>query len=272
MDGDPLGERIGLFADSGLGKSTLLVALARNIAGGDEDRVPVLLGKVEESSLNLSEIDWKWQPCEKLRDLCLSRHIPDKFRTEASLWFRDLCRSGRAVFLFDALDQSRTSLEGMAGFLNGDDARCCPAIVTGRPESRAGRPEVFEGLQDNDWRTLKVLPFGRQEQQRFLGATLSAILLTEGEEIADVMRNRQDLHRHQWKDLLGIPFLLRLLKTLATRSGASEVSPRQAITNRFELYHKAIEHLLEKGLATVRDVAEREELQATVVDNLESIA
>ncbi len=247
--------RIRLFADSGLGKSIQLLICEQKIAATSDESIPIRLGKTDKDSLNLSAIRWTDDPDAVLRNLlrkCVEDHLPEEDRLVAEDWFRDQVRRGRVVFLLDALDQSKGDLEGLGSFLNCALLDSCPVILAGRPETRFGKSEAFEGLSDDAWSTLRVLPFGRRQQDRFFGTRLSPDLIPEDDEPESWKSNyAEELRRHQWKDLLGVPLLLRFLKDLALGGDGVSGKRLQDLTNRYVIYQAAIEQLVAKGLSTV---------------------
>ncbi|MDX1969434.1 MAG: SUMF1/EgtB/PvdO family nonheme iron enzyme [Planctomycetaceae bacterium] len=249
-------QRIRLFADSGLGKSIQLLICEQKIAGSRDDLIPVRLGKTDRDSLNLSAINWTDESEKVLRNVlekCVLAHIPEDDRGIAEEWFREHVRRGQVVFLLDALDQARGALEGLGAFLNSALTQACPVVLAGRKESRSGKAAAFEGLSDDAWTTLKVLPFGRPEQERFLGSRLAPQLIPEEDEPQSWKDNYADeLRKHGWKDLLGIPLLLGFLRDIAM-SGQLAAG---RLANRYDVYRAAVRQLISKGLSTVHESPE----------------
>ncbi len=246
--------RIRLFADSGLGKSVQLLLCEQKIAQSDREVIPVRLGKTDQDSGNLSAIHWNEDPDVILRNIlkrCILKHVPVNDRPHAEKWFFSLVDHGKIVFLLDALDQSRDALHGLGSFLNSARLQACAVIVAGRPETRFSRSEAFEDLNELEWTTLKVLPFGVREQARLLGRHLASQLIPAKEGLHAEESDADEIRRHLWKDLLGVPLLLRFLKDLARIEPVNGKKGLHEYRNRYEIYRAAIAHLLEKGLSTV---------------------
>lgn len=246
--------RIRLFADSGLGKSIQLLICDQQIAKSQREVIPVRLGKTDKDSVNLSAIHWNEDPDVILRNIlkrCVLKHVSLDDQSHAERWFFSLVNHGKVVFLLDALDQSREALNGLGSFLNSARLRACPVILAGRPETRFSRSEAFEDLNEQEWTTLKVLPFGLSEQTQFLGARLAQQLIPRQEQLSSNEGDADEIRRHLWKDLLGVPLLLRFLKDLAGVKPVRGGKRLHDYRNRYEIYQAAIEHLIEKGLSTV---------------------
>ena len=137
---DPKHNRVRLLADSGLGKSILLVYCEQQIAILDDDRIPLRLGagplpQVEVNGAAgerhgerlqlplLSEVNWADEPQQVLRSLasrllhCLMPEGEDVDEEELGQWFAQLVRRGEVVFLLDAIDQTDGDPAGLASFL-----------------------------------------------------------------------------------------------------------------------------------------------------------
>ena len=244
----PRAPRIRLFADSGLGKSVQLMICEQKIAGDRSQRIPVRIGKTDASSINLSAIKWE-ENVEQVRNSLLSdlvmNHVHPNHRGEAQAWFADQVRNGQVVFIFDAIDQSSGFLNGLGKFLNSAEISGCTAILAGRPETRFSRGEAWEGLSEEEWCTVRVLPFGHQQQRLFLGRSLDR-MLTPG--AYDCAKERC----HHWEDLLGVPLLLSFLKQLADESAPLSTGKRlQEFQNRYEIYRETVSLLMTKGIKTV---------------------
>ena len=154
-------------------------------------------------------------------------------------WLRWMLRKGRVVLLIDALDQIATAVEGLGTWLASASVRNCPVVITGRWESYLSRTDAFV---ENHWRTLRVEPFDRPRQQKYLGSGLAnEILLKDETEIINYRTSNDGFRRHQWKELVKTPLLLSLIKV---GNGGKRLAE---IHNRFELYDEAVNELIQKG-------------------------
>ena len=165
-----------------------------------------------------------------------------------------MLRKGRVVFLIDALDQIVTDVDGLGSFLGSDLVKRCPVILTGRPESALNRNQAFV---DNQWRTLRVMPFDHKRRVRYLGKKLAEKILLdpedEDQEDEDVnwLTSQEDLRKHQWKDLVEVPLLLNLMKRLATAQEGSDAL--MSIRSRHDLYALAVKELIQQGWRSAKD-------------------
>ena len=249
--------RLQLFADSGMGKTMQLLICEQTIARDNTQRIPIRLGK--RASLNrltqagkvpdiperpLDLIEWRGPLNENLVQLAeiLVRHFPPEHQHRATAWVERMAELGQFVFLLDALDQHRSMLTHLATFLTKQEICQCPVLVAGRPESLTTRGEVFTKQR---WHRLELLKLQDRQQRLFLGATRSAELIPSEEELHS-WHSADEHRRHQWKDLLGIPLLISLMKQLAT---PDKVGLRRldGIQNRFTLNQQASRHLFRKG-------------------------
>lgn len=257
-----LGQRIFLHGDSGLGKSVFVLFCEQKIANADNLLLPIRLGRCTGEDSSLASINWTIGTDAVIDNLSGLRQITEAFQEihrdnpRAAVdkatrrgWFRWLVRNGHVVFLLDALDQVEVTVLGLGAFLSRDDLAKCPVIMTGRPEARQGRPQAF---QDNQWRILRLKPFDRERQAKYLGKRLADELIPQDGEI-DWSSDADEIRKHQWKDLLEIPLLLNLLKELALAKDSEKSLSK--IHSRYDLYQLAVENLIQKGW----DSAEREE-------------
>ncbi|MEL7338720.1 MAG: hypothetical protein AAFN70_21215 [Planctomycetota bacterium] len=162
-------------------------------------------------------------------------------------WMRWMARTGRVVFLMDALDQTSEKLQSLGEFLFRGEVRRCPVILTGRPESESGRSEVF---RKPDWRTFRLKPFDRDRQTEYLGGALAEQLMPKSDAI-NWQSDDDELRRHQWAELLDTPLLLHLIKELFLHDGAEGL---QHIHSRKDLYDRATRRLIEKGWNTIEEM------------------
>ena len=250
--------RVRLFADSGMGKTTLLLHCEQQIAAAQDGRLPLRVDR-------LSEFQWRESPNSVLRNLFekqLARYLPDDVATDDGLtWFQSLIKHGKVVFLLDALDQARDKLDGLSTFLRSARVANCPVLMTGRPETKRTRSGVW---RDASWDTLCVDPFDEPRQREFLGSLADDLLPSSDESCLSATHRRKE----QWADLLNVPLLLRLMRDLAA-SGELE-----GLSNRLEVYQRAIDGLIEKGLQTLEATEHRGDIwDATEVKSiLEAVA
>lgn len=262
------GNRVRIFADSGLGKSMFMLYCQHRISSSNDTLLPLRIGRTTYEDAAL-DIHWnqprKEDVIQKLVELPSVSQAFDAFATSADGknkltpahrydWFHWMLRKGRVVFLIDALDQAGTAVRGLGSFLGSQDVRHCPVVVAGRPETLTTRSDAF--VENYPWRTLRVEPFDRRRKTEYLGSELANQLLLP--EVKDLPRSQPDwrsdddeLRRFQWRDLLEIPLLLSLVKLLATSDSRGRYL--KDIHSRFELYDLAVDELIEKGFKTAND-------------------
>lgn len=252
-----VGNRVRIFADSGLGKSVFILHLQRQIAKSNDDLLPIRLGRVTGEDSDLGEIDWTIGRDQILGRLAGSRGLTEAIdrwcqsqgheqldAEERERWFGWMIRTGRVVFLFDALDQTAREVLSLGNFLAQPEIRSCPAILTGRPSSVNSH-----AFRDNAWRTLRLLPFDWERQRRYLGEDLSSFLQLPKhktqEELPLGSLSVEENEKLKWRDLLEIPLLIGLMKQLAIEAGSG--LRFRIIHSRKELYDQAVTHLIRKG-------------------------
>jgi|GEM_PF-1160727 len=237
-----------LLAHSGLGKSVLLVECQRQMAEQPDGPLPVRLG-------GLSELPWHDPPAVRRRMAdSLTPFLPPEVKeAERWQWFERLVDAGRVVFLLDALDQTiRDKLDGMSSFLAhgiGD----CRVLMTGRPyvtdtrQNALNADAAFEYRDDRRWTQLRLDKFDEPQQRQFLGEWAGAVLETE-EEHRSRWRHRESIARKQrWAALVDQPLLLKMLRDLAASPGGLE-----DICNRYDVYTRAVEQLIDKGWTSLQ--------------------
>jgi formylglycine-generating enzyme required for sulfatase activity len=246
-----VGNRVRIFADSGLGKSTWILQSQYHTARPQSIYMPFRLGRTTGED---SPLDLRWNEGDVVAKL-LENHksLNDAFEafereqpTANSIsiedrldWFRSMLRKGRVVLLIDALDQVVTDTAGMGSFLASTHVRECPVILTGRPEAALNRAQAFV---KNQWRTLKMMPFDRPRQVRYLGGDLANQLLLDDSESENQWNpSPNDLWKHQIKDLVEVPLLLSMIKRLAKKGGLTNIH------NRYDLYQLAVKELISQG-------------------------
>ncbi len=254
---DPLiAPRVRLFADSGLGKTIQLLACEERIAAAGDGRVPVRLGKLIDRTINLSDISWNRSRREVLRaiyEAAVEPGVPDDDSAAGWEWFQGVVARGAGVFLLDALDQSEDILTGLGNFFQLPGLTRSPLLVAGRPETANSRGAVWRGTEA--WATLRVLPFDRREQTIFLGTTLAPVLVPKSDDKPNPWDDdyQAELQRHRWKELLGVPLLLKFLGDLAATRDAAGQAKLLTYPHRYAIYQAAVEALLEKGRASFSD-------------------
>ncbi|MFN0056225.1 MAG: formylglycine-generating enzyme family protein [Planctomycetales bacterium] len=233
-----------------MGKSILLLFAEGSIAYREQSPlVPLRIGKTDGDSPTLSSVNWKGtvdQTRQVLLERFLGRYVPKDFEARGLTWLKYKMDHGEVVFLLDALDQIHSPVDGLGTFLQAKGVRSCPVLLTGRPEAM----DTVEAFAGNDWTTLELLPFGKDEQVRLLGARAAAELLPERESV-DFRSTVDEVRRHGWKDLLEVPLLLKLLKDLSQPQEGGQPSRLSMITNRYSLYCQATEHLIDQGLKSL---------------------
>lgn len=252
-----------ILAESGMGKSLYLVLLQRCIANADNLLVPLRVGAGPSEPKHdvggtpsgeggfalplLHAVTWDTTPVALLaiRDRLLAGFLPSKEFSDEDLheWFLRLVRSGRVVWLLDAVDQisdpHNQHMPNLAAFLNSEHLRDCPVVITGRPESEATINRAFK-LRSR--RTLKLQEFDTKRIRRFLGGCSPQLLPTASD-------NRDATARKEgWSDLLRTPILLSLVRELALAPPAAGES-LDHLKNRACIYRRAFDLLIDRGLA-----------------------
>jgi formylglycine-generating enzyme required for sulfatase activity len=260
-----IGNRVRIFADSGLGKSMLMLWCEHCTSRPRSAYLPLRLGRTTGAD---GALDIRWNEGDVLSKLVERSSMTNAFTAYGEenpqanaldiearkSWLHNMLRKGRVVFLIDALDQIVTDVDGLGSFLGSDLVKRCPVILTGRPESALNRNQAFV---DNQWRTLRVMPFDHKRRVRYLGKKLAEkILLDPGEEDQedeDVnwLSSEEDLRKHQWKDLVEVPLLLNLMKRLATAQEGSDAL--MSIRSRHDLYALAVKELIQQGWRSAKD-------------------
>ena len=268
-----VGNRVRIFADSGLGKSMFILRCEAAIAQSGLNLLPLRIGRCTGNDGSIAEITRTGtgdvlQVSDRLADLPSVTQASDAFACEQPLpnwvisseqrkeWLRWMIKHGRVVFLLDAVDQIDDSINGLGMFLGSGDVSKCPVIITGRPESLEGREQAWYG---NDWKTLRLKPFDQERQRKYLCDSLSDELIPTTEQV-NWNTKPDELRRHQWKDLLEVPLLLSLLKQLAT--SPEETQSLKSIHSRYDLYDRAVRQLITKGWETVEKDDEKKLLQS----------
>ena len=247
-----IGNRVRIFAHSGMGKSVFILHCQRKIAKSGQDVLPIRLGRTTAEDRELGVIDWSIgndQIIDKLADSAQIRkaieyHQPDAGQVsneQRREWFSWMVKTGRVVFLLDALDQSSKSLQSLGAFLDSASICQCPVIATGRMESEQGQAAFFQGMQ---WKTLALLPFDESRQRRYL-EDLADRLMSDGKWIPD---QQERLRKEQSQDLLKVPLLLHLMKELVSSGDDDDL---ELIQDRTKLYDRAVSHLIRKGWESI---------------------
>jgi formylglycine-generating enzyme required for sulfatase activity len=275
--GQPLAKRMQLFADSGFGKSTLLVELEGTIAGSNGPRVPIRVGAGfadippgADEPLHLPLLDdelfrgSRQQVVENLiqrldwfadTDMDATSRDPQTHEEDLYAWLLRKVEYGEVVFLLDAADQTSEQPKGVAALLKA--CRNCAAIVSGRPETKSTKDQLWG---EEAWQTLYARGFVQDEWRRYFmaGAPSDA----DPEERANEIWENED-----WQPLVRPPLLAEQVKKL-DREGRLNDS-----MSRFDLYTISLEELVAKGLDALnatRETRHREE-DWTAGDVMESI-
>ncbi|MCA9188952.1 MAG: formylglycine-generating enzyme family protein, partial [Planctomycetales bacterium] len=270
--GSDMAPRVAIFGNSGIGKSIQLLVSEQAIAGDNDDRVPIRVGKNEDGSVSLHEFEWRQQPQDVLDNLfqrTVAEFVPTEYEAMSTEWLNRQAKHGELVLLFDALDERRRNdrdFSGLGTFLRSRNIRGCFSVLAGRHSSRFSQDVVFECLRSEEWSMLEMLGFGPDEQRQFLGSKLSPMLIPHKPEL-NVLSDDDERKRHQWKDLLETPLLIKMMKELALSGDLKNVA------NRFDLYTRAVDNLVSKGVSNVKtDASSRRGLIKTIRDTLGPIS
>jgi formylglycine-generating enzyme required for sulfatase activity len=254
--------RIRVLAESGFGKSTLLIDLEGEIARGDDSRVPLRLGAgltepprtdaespQSQSGNELLPLDdrlFAGKETEVLQQIARTIVRPllsvDRFSdTEIDEWLAEVVKRGEVVWLLDAADQSTTpDLRHLGEFLNSTAARCV-AVVTGRPEITQTLPLLWR-LQGRSWDELAAGGFGRRQIVEYCSQDLPEDQQDRGREIAGRL-----LADKLCRPLLVPPILAEQMKQLAQQPDGL-----RGLKNREAIYARTLPKLLDKGLESLK--------------------
>lgn len=240
----PFPKRMRFLADSGFGKSTMLVEVERQLAESSDQRVPIRVGAGPARVGNmdgrplplplLSKVPWQLKGDTDLERLgtWFYNHlwkplgIDTLTKDQIVHWFVRAAEQGDVLFLLDSTDQTDADLEDLALFLQTQPQ--CTALVTGRPETREYKAAAY---QHDDWHRYWLEPFGEAEVQQFC----------QDAEVAE------QLWKEQWRPLVTVPVLLKEMFPLA-REGKLE-----QVTNREAVYELALDRLVEHGRVRALD-------------------
>ena len=243
--------RIVLFADSGFGKSTILVELESSLSQRCDGSISIRLGagfrdfrrgRLSRLPL-LSEEFFAGSVADVLR-LMVERLIPSGLRKRYEVgelveWLKHLVERGQVTFLLDALDQTRCEQSNLGQFLLSVEQ--CPTIVTGRPETTQTQ-SAFYAFQKSDWESLWVDGFGPSQIRRYCTRGLAPDETEAGNDLAESL-----LRDKHWRPLLRPPILAEQMKQLAQENQLSDLWTREGV------YSKTLIRLVEKGLETLND-------------------
>lgn len=245
-------ERLRLLAESGLGKSTLLIEAEHLIASNADSRIPLRLGAGPASCSKddlgrwtrlplLSDFDWQKNTPDLLSDLAerLLGHILP-VGSERTEWFQQAVDRGEVVFLLDSLDQTDKALK-FDKFSKADGVRKCPLLLSARPETRRTKSQGYAGI---NWQTLWVDPFDDGRIRKFWCDDPLLVRL--------VVRL---LRETDWKPLREVPVLLQQMKRLAQKGLLENLPNREAV------YHRTLEMLAQHGHAGMEDAGHHQTAQ-----------
>ncbi|MEY3229091.1 MAG: hypothetical protein RLZZ536_3710, partial [Planctomycetota bacterium] len=244
----PGSRRLCLLAESGLGKSTLLIEAERVIAAAPDSRIPLRLGAGPRAAVRddnnrwvrlplLSDFQWDKPLADLLADFAeqlLGDLLPDEPATTRSAWLQQAVERGEVVFLLDSLDQT-TGMVRLAKFLQSDGVRKCSVLLSARPETR--RTQKSQAYDQIPWRTVWVDPFDEKRIRRFW----------DDAPLLDKLLESDD-----WVPLRQVPVLLQQMKKLA-QAGLLENLP-----NREAVYHRSLEMLVQHGHGGLPDSGQHE--------------
>ncbi|WP_417385640.1 SUMF1/EgtB/PvdO family nonheme iron enzyme [Gimesia sp.] len=257
LDTQTLRNRI--LAESGLGKSTMLIKAEELIASTEGDRIPLRIGAGPMSLATddsgdllrlpaLSDFKWDIKPSELedflslLAQRLFSDLISDK--TERDQWICEAVQRGNVVFLFDALDQT-SEAPRFQNFLTCDGVNRCPVIITGRPETRQLKWASYDQQYDWDQHTYFAEPFDKVQVGEFWGYThvpIQLLVSFESCQITENPRSRIELlyESADWEALLKVPLLLTQIKKLAEEEKLADLRNREAVY--FETLKMLVDH------------------------------
>jgi formylglycine-generating enzyme required for sulfatase activity len=266
-----LRNRVFVCAESGLGKSMFVLYCQQQMAATDGPLLPIRFGRTFDKALSLDSVPWDRLDAETLATRgevngFINAAFPETAGTkcdpeERIAWIQWMLRHGRIVFLLDALDQTASQLESLAGFLSGSS---CAAIMTGRPESRMNQRKAFrDGDQSktaSPWIELRLMFFEQEDQKTYLGEDLASRLLPEYDDIrlSQFFGEGTDLRRHYWKDLLRVPLLLSMIRYLVRQSDLRGKRWEESINSKYEIYELSMRYLFHETTDKLENDQEKE--------------
>ena len=257
--------RLRLLAESGLGKSTLLIEAEHLIASAPDTRIPLRLGAGPKMSVRddnnrwvrlplLSDFQWDKPLDDLLADFAqqlLGDLLPDEPAASRLAWLQLAVQRGEIVFLLDSLDQT-AGVVRLSKFLQLDGVRKCSVLLSARPETR--RTEKSQSYEQIPWRTIWVDPFDNKRIRKFWAGTPMLKKLLESDD---------------WAPLREVPVLLQQMKKLAARGLLENLPNREAV------YHRTLEMLVQHGHGGLRDAGQNKmavDDLLTVEDDLSQLA
>ena len=244
--GDNRLTRFQVVADSGIGKTSLLVYIADQICEADGGLVPIRIEHLSELLDRTTREHWVDMAVANVATILGDSNSND--RDVLKDWLTRKVNHGQVVWLLDALDQTSAHRERMTSFVK--EFPRCPVVLTMRPDSES---EFGRQITDSAtrWTVLDLLPFSREDSQAYMG------------EYADLFFNRlpiTDRRDDSKENLLTIPLLLHLLKELAVRSDmAPDADPETLklpqFKNRYAIYQAVMNDkngLISKGWESLK--------------------
>jgi formylglycine-generating enzyme required for sulfatase activity len=265
------GNRVFVCAESGLGKSMFVLYCQQQMAATDGPLLPIRFGRTFDKAISLDQVPWDRLDAETLATRgevngFINAAFPETAGTkcdpeERIAWIQWMLRHGRIVFLLDALDQTASQLESLAGFLSGSS---CAAIMTGRPESRMNQRKAFrDGDQSktaSPWTELRLMFFEQEDQKTYLGEDLVSRLLPKHHDFVlhHLLGGDRDLRRYYWKDLLRVPLLLSMIRYLVRQSDLHGKRWEESINSKYEIYELSMRYLFHETTDKLEDDQEKE--------------
>jgi formylglycine-generating enzyme required for sulfatase activity len=254
-------KRIFITADSGFGKSTLLLCVENQLAQDRSGLIPIRLGAgpgllkthgSEKQVLTLdplSIINWslgKKAVLKQIVDLAVKPFLSARDAKDGDLiyrWFEQSVEQGRVLFLFDALDQTTTEMDGLRSFLLLNDMdlneTTWSILLTGRPESLESKMP----LRRLTWDHFRLRGLGLDDVRDYLEDVMKTLPAAWFENWGTA--------NHSWEPILQVPILLHQIRALARDRGVGHLKNREAV------YNATIEKLFQRGEETLEETAAR---------------
>jgi len=243
---------IQIVADSGFGKSTLLLAIEHRLTKDADGLFPLRLGASPERVVEapgrrevvwlppLSTINWSGDlenVFAQLDAAYLLRLLPKETKSdECVAWISELVRRGKVFFLLDAIDQTDGTMATLASLVRAAGDSKCPLLLTGRPDIVKTKLSALKGAA---WTKLRLAGLRQADVKEYLGSDLT---WQHSEWFKD-----WDGPNPTWRPLLEIPLLLSLVRALA------ESGDLQGLKNREAIYARTIDKLEAHGRAGLED-------------------
>jgi hypothetical protein len=232
--------RLAVVCAAGLGKSTNLGWLAKELAAPRLRQVPFLF-ELDDKGLPRGLDDfWKVTLPDRIARV---RGNGGVTRPRVRFALARYRAQGRITLLFDSIDQaSRRGLRLVRAALSDGNWKDCPVVISARPHAVFEQWDELIGAGEQDWRFVRIEPLAEEQQE---------VLLNQG---------GQDRYRHVHRDgrrLLGNPRTIEYVRRCPV-STADRPHKEPTDLSRYTLrdlrtgshvFAGAVQYLIECGMA-----------------------